>query len=206
MSRLLLPLALALAFAAALPAQAAALLGDASISYSAERTVTVDGKSYTGMVFHRPGQERHEQEMQGFAEVILLDAAKKQGLLVLPGLKTYIAFGFPALMAELDDPRLRRAAVGQETVNGIRTTKYRIDHTAADGSRASGFAWVSAQGVLMRIDGTVTRSGGGRPIALHMELANLAVGPQKSSLFELPPGLIQLPTGAFQSFFSGRSG
>jgi hypothetical protein len=206
MRRFLLPLTLALALFAALPARATALLGDARISYRAERTVIIDGKTYTGMVFHRPGQDRHEQAIQGFAEVILLDAAKKQGILLLPALRTYIAFGFPALMAELDDPQLRRAALGRERVNGVLTTKYRVDHAAADGSRARGFIWVSAEGVLMRIDGTLTRAGGGRPIPLHMELANLAIGPQDPSLFELPPGLIQLPASALQSFFAGRPG
>ncbi|HZB93113.1 MAG TPA: hypothetical protein VE397_16830 [Stellaceae bacterium] len=55
----------------------ATLLGDARVAYSAERTVTVNGKAYAGMVFHIPGRERDEQEIQGIAEVILLDAAAK---------------------------------------------------------------------------------------------------------------------------------
>ena len=92
-------------------------------------------------------------------------------------LKSYVAFGFPSVMAELDAPDLRRSPVGQETVNGVRTTKYRIDHVSAGGSRTQGYAWLSAQGVLMRIDGTITRGNGGRPLAIRMQLANLAVGP-----------------------------
>lgn len=198
---------LSLLLAAASPAAArAALLGDAAIAYSAERTVTVNGRSYSGMVFHMPGRDRHEQEIQGIAEVIILDAAAKRGFLMLPMLRTYVPFAFPELMAELDDPGLRRSPVGHETVNGVRTTKYRIDHTAADGSRARGYAWVSAQGVLMRIDGTVARPGGNKPTAIRMELANLAVGPQDPALFQLPQGLIKLPAGALQSLLGGKSG
>jgi len=196
---------LCLALVVALPAVArAALLGDAGISYSAERTVTVNGSSYSGMVFHVPGHERHEQQIQGIAEVVILDAAAKRGVLIVPMLKSYVAFGFPKLMAELDDPSLRRSPVGRETIDGVRTTKYRVDHVSADGSRAQGFAWVSAQGVLMRIDGTVTR-GAGKPLAIRMELANLAVGPQDPALFQVPPGLVQLPTGALQGLLGASS-
>ena len=196
-----------LVLAAAAPAGArAALLGDASIAYSAERTVWVNGKSYSGMVFHIPGRERHEQEIQGVGEVILLDAAAKQGFFVLPGLKSYIPFSFPQLMAELDDPGLRRSPAGQETVNGVRTTKYRIDHRSADGTLAHGFAWLSAQGVLMRIDGTIARAGGSRPMALRMELSKLTLGAQDPGLFQLPAGLVKLPAAALDGLLGGKPG
>ena len=204
---ILLPILLFLAQGAApAPAAAAALLGDAGIAYSAERTVTVNGKSYSGMVFHIPGRDRHEQVILGFPEVVILDAAQKQGFLVIPGLKSYVPFAFPRLMAELDAPGLRRAPVGQEAVSGVRTTKYRIDHTASDGSRARGFAWVSAEGILMRIDGTVTRPGDAGRLAIRMELANLAMGPQNPALFELPPGLSELPAAALQGLLGGPPG
>jgi hypothetical protein len=182
----------------------AAMLGDAALSYSALRTVTVDGRSYTGTVFHVPGHERHEQEIAGIPEVILLDASAKKGALLLPGIKAYVDFAFPPLLAELDDPDLRHAPLGQETVNGVRTTKYRIDHTAADGSHARGFAWVSAQGVLMRIEGTFIPYGAANGTAISMELAQLTPGPQDRRLFELPAGLLSLPSAALQAFLTGR--
>ena len=203
-SVLLLALVFALAFNNR-PAEAR-LIGDAALSYSAERSVTVNGRSYAGMVFHIPGHDRHEQEIGGIAEVVILDAAHRLGWLVLPALKSYVEFAFPALMAELDAPDLRRSPVGQETVNGVRTTKYRIDHTAADGSRARGFLWVSAQNVLMRLDGTVSRPGARHGTAIRMELTDLAVAPQAPALFELPPGLVKLPSAALQGLLGGRAG
>jgi hypothetical protein len=189
----------------AAPARAA-LLGDASIAYSAERTVTVNGKSYTGMVFHTPGHDRHEQAIEGIDEVIILDADAKRGFLIVPGLGSYVAFGFPPLMAELDDASLRGTPVGRERVAGLDTTKYRIDHWAADGSHAEGHVWLSGKGVLVRIDGTVTRKNSSRPMALHMELANLAIGPQDRRLFTLPPGLLQLPARALEGLLGGKRG
>jgi hypothetical protein len=182
----------------------AAMLGDAALSYSAQRTVTVNGRSYSGMVFHIPGHERHEQEIAGISEVILLDVATKQGALIVPELNAYISFPFPPLMAELDDPALRRKAVGEETVNGMRTTKYRIEHQAADGSRAEGFAWVSREGVLMRLEGMFLRAGAEKGVTVRMELAGLQPGPQDQGLFAVPPGLVKLPAGALQAFLTGR--
>jgi hypothetical protein len=200
-------LLLSLTLIAIMPVAArAALLGDASIAYSAERTVTVNGSSYAGMVFHVPGHERDEHQIHGIAEVFILDAATKRAFLVVPMLKSYVAFSFPGLMAELDSPDLRRNPVGKETVNGMRTTKYRIDHVSSDGTRAQGFAWLSAQGVLMRIDGTITRRRGGKPLAIRMELANVAVGPQDPALFRVPSGFTELPTQALQGLFGSKPG
>jgi len=136
--------------------------------------------------------------------VILLDAGAKQGVLLLPSIKAYLDFAFPPLMAELDDPGLRHAPLGRETVNGVVTTKYRIDHTAADGSQAAGFVWVSAQGVLMRLEGTVARSDAASGTAITMELTHLKPGPQDRRLFELPAGLLQLPSAALQAFLTGK--
>ena len=206
MRRMVLLLALIFALAFHNRPALARLIGDAALSYSAERIVTVNGRSYTGMVFHIPRHDRHEQEIAGITEVVILDAAARQGWLVLPALKSYVEFAFPALMAELGAPDLRRAPVGQEIVSGVRTTKYRIDHTAADGSRARGFLWVSAQNVLMRLDGTVFRPGAHHGTAIRMELANLAIGPQDPALFELPPGLIKLPSAALQGLLGGHAG
>ena len=205
MRRLKMLLILVLALAA-LPAgrARATLLGDAAVSYSAKSTVTVNGRSYAGTVFHIPGRDRHEQEIQGIAEVVILDGTAMRGWLMLPRLSCYVEFKFPQLMAELNAQTLLRSPVGHETVNGVRTTKYRIDHTASDGMHANGFAWVSADGVLMRLAGDVTRPGMSRPTAIELELDNLRLGKQDRALFDLPPGLTRLPGEALEPLLGGR--
>jgi hypothetical protein len=157
-------------------------------------------------VFHIPGRDRHEQEIQGVAEVVILDGTALRGWLVLPRLGSYVEFTFPQLMTELSTQTLLHAPVGRETVNGVRTAKYRIDHTGADGLHAQGFAWVSADGVLMRLDGSVAQPGATRPTAIRLELDNLRLGGQDRALFELPPGLMKLPGGSLAPLLGGRSG
>jgi hypothetical protein len=184
----------------------AAMLGDAPVSYRAERTVTIDGKIYSGPVLHRPGHERHEQDLFGMREVFLLDTGAARGYLVLPSVKTYVEFPFPPLMAELDSPDLLQHPAGPETVAGVATTRYRVDHTAQDGSRAEGSLWLSGSGILMKLDVSVTRAHGGRPMAIKMALSHVALGPVDPALFQLPQGMVQLPADALGPLLGGRPG
>lgn len=185
---------------------AAAMLGDATVPFSADRTVTVNGHRYVGKLFATPGHQRHEQDLLGMREVFLLDVGRARGFLLVPAVKTYVEFPFPTVMAELDAPDLTGTPAGQETVHGIRTTRYRIDHTAADGSKVTGLAWVSRSNVLMKFDVAILRAGSSRPVKIAMELSNLLEEAQDPSLFELPPGLARLPAEALGPLMGGNGG
>lgn len=178
----------------AAPARAAGPL-EAPVSYSAMRTVTVDGRTYSGRMFHIPGSERHEQTLLGMEDVFLLDGKADAGFVVLPSLKTMVAFPLPALMVALNDPSLTKSPQGQDVIDGIATTKYRIDRTAPDGTRGAGFFWISHRGVLMKLAGTVTAPGG-RKTTIQMVLSDVKEAPQSAALFVPPPGLAKLPAEA----------
>ncbi len=192
MRRALAVLSLALILAG--PARAAGLF-EAPVSYSATRTVTVDGKTYSGRMFHVPGSERHDQMLLGMDDIFVLNARQGAGFVVLPSLKTMIEFPFPALMAALNDPSLTKIPQGEEHVDGVATTKYRIDRTAPDGTRGAGYVWISRRGVLMRLAGTVTAPGGHRT-TIDMVLSGVKEAPQSAALFVPPPGLTTLPAAA----------
>jgi hypothetical protein len=176
------------------PASAAGLL-DAPISFTAERSVTVNGQTYVGPMFHEPGRERHEQTLLGMAQVYILDDEGGVGYMVLPGLKTYIQFPFPPLLSALIDGNIQNQPVGEEMVSGIPTTKYRVDHASPDGTRGQGFAWVSKRGVLMKLDGTMIAPGGHKT-TIALVMSQVKEGPQKPSLFAAPQGMTQLPLEA----------
>jgi len=195
---------LALALLGAAPRSDAGLIGDASVPYRAERTVWVNGQSYSGAVMSEPGHQRHDQTLFGLPEVFLLDTASAKGFLVLPSVKTYLEFPFPPLMAELDAKDLLRDPVGQDKVAGLAATKYRVDHTARDGSRAEGFLWLARGGILVKLDVAVTRAHGGRPMHVAMELSDLVRGPVDPALFVLPQGYARLPVGALAPLLGGK--
>jgi hypothetical protein len=194
MRRVLLSLLVVAILIFAAPARATGLL-DAPLSFSATRTVMVNGKPYTGPMFHIPGHERHEQVLLGMQEVFLLDDTQQAGQVVLPALKTMIEFPFPPLLAALTDPAMRRDAVGDEKVGDIAATKYRVAQTAPDGTRGEGFLWISRRGVLLKLDGTVTAPGGHRT-TIAMALSDVKEAPQDAALFAPPPGLNKLPAEA----------
>lgn len=194
---LIAPVALGLA----LPVRAAALL-DAPVSFSATRTVTIDGKAYTGAMYHEPGRERDDQKLGAMEMDFILDGQSGQGFLVVPSVKTYVDFPFPPLLSALVAGEMVKTPVGEETIDRIPTTKYRVDKTTSDGSHGEGFVWVSKRGVLMQLDGTVTRPGGHKNrIAMH--LADFREGPQQPELFAPPAGLNELPFEALAPLLNG---
>jgi hypothetical protein len=187
-------LVLAWALVAAGASRAESLL-DAPVFYSATRNVTVDGHTYIGIVHHIAGKERQEQNLLGMHDVFILDGKADKGWLVVPALKSFIAFPFPPVMAMLASDIVKKTPVGDDVVDGIETTKYRIHTTARDGTLADGFAWFSRRGVLMKLQGSVTAPQGHRT-TIAMELRGVEEAPQDETLFAPPRNFTQLPAEA----------
>lgn len=186
-------IALILATTAAAPASAMTL-GEAKVGFSADRTLIVDGKTYQGKMWTMPGEERHEQNLNGIPAAFVLHTDTPIADLVLPELHTVVEFLLPPELHLFADPRLTRKPVGHEAVNGIPTTKYAIDETVPEG-HGEGFLWLSDNGIPMKLDGTFTRTSG-RVAHLHWELTHVQFGPQPASLFEAPHDFSKLPAEA----------
>ena len=173
---------------------AAGTLGDAKVGFSADRLLVIDGRSYQGKIWAMPGKERHEQSIQAFRPVFLLRGDSPLGEAVLPQLHTVVEFAVPAELRVLDAKELAKHPVGQETVNGIATTKYAIDETVAEG-HATGMLWLSGDGIPMRLAGTFTTTKG-KVSSIRWELSHVKIGPQPADLFESPHGYSKLPAEA----------
>ncbi len=175
---------------------AARMLGDPSVPFSADRSLTVGDRTFTGKVFAVPGSQRHELTIGDVPQVIILHGAEAKGWLVLPSLNSFVEFGFGKAALELSDGDLLSTKVGEEVIDGHRTTKYRIEHTARDGTMVDGYLWQTSEGIPMRLDGMYTPANGGKPTPVRMELSHVQLGPQKASLFVVPQNMVKLPTGA----------
>ena len=172
----------------------AATLGEARIGFSADRTLVFDGRVYQGKIWTMPGKERHEQAIQAFRPVFLLRADNPLGEVVLPQLHTIVQFAIPPELRLFNHPDLRKDPVGEETVNGIATTKYKIDQTVPEG-HAAGALWLSRDGIPMRLAGSFTATNG-KVSTLRWELRHVKIGPQPAALFEAPQGFSKLPPEA----------
>jgi hypothetical protein len=202
---LLFPLVLATLAALANGAPAAArMLGDPGVPFSADRVLTVGDRSFAGKVFAVPGSQRHEQMVEGVPQVIILHGSEAKGWLVLPGLNSFVEFGFAKAVTELSDSDLLSTKVGEEVIDGQRTTKYRVEHTARDGTMVDGYLWQTKDGIPMRLDGMYTPANGGKPTPVRMELSHVRLGPQDASLFVIPQNMVKLPAGALGPLLGAR--
>jgi hypothetical protein len=172
----------------------AATLGEARIGFTADRTLVVDGRVYQGKIWTMPGKERHEQAIQAFRPVFLLRGDNPLGEVVLPQLHTIVQFAMPPELRLLSHPDLTKNPLGEETVNGIATTKYKIDQTVPEG-HAAGMLWLSRDGIPMKLTGSFTASNG-RVSTVRWELRHVKIGPQPAALFEAPQGFSKLPPEA----------
>lgn len=172
----------------------AATLSDAKIGFSAERTLTINGKTYRGHMWTMPGMERHEQDINGIPSAFILRTDTPIGEAVLPQLHTVVQFVMPAELRVLADKRLTRHPVGKETVNGIATTKYAVDETVPEG-HGVGAVWISADGIPMKLAGSFTKPNE-KVVNLRWELTHVTLGSQPGSLFEAPKGFTKLPAEA----------
>ena len=183
----------------------ARVLGDAQVSYTADRILTVAGQTYAGTLYAMPGFQRHEQAEGGIQQVAILDLKTGRGYFVLPALQSYVEFRIQGALAELSAPDITGDELGREPVNGVATTKYRVAHTAADGTRIEGFAWLGGTGIAMRGQGTVIETNGKRT-PFSWELSHVRIGRQDPALFAAPDGFYRLPINALPPFLGGGAG
>ncbi len=169
-------------------------LGDARVGFSAERVLIIDGQSYVGRMWHMPGEQRHEQDLPALRPVFILRAGSAVGDVVLPQLHTVVEFALPKELSLLGDSGLLRKPIGQETVNGIATTKYAVEEDSPAG-HAAGSLWLSGDGIPMRCDGKLEGKGG-KTSTIHWELRHVKIGNQAAALFEVPQGYAKLPPEA----------
>src|SRR5690242_9084716 len=115
------------------PPTFARVLGDSGVAYSADRALSVNGQRFDGAVYAMPGFQRHEQIMAGIPQVAIFNLAAGRGYYVVPSVRTYIDFPIDTPVRELGMPDMLGAPMGTERQGGVVTTKYRVDHRAADG-------------------------------------------------------------------------
>jgi hypothetical protein len=180
----------------------AGMLGDPQVGFTAERVLVFDGKNYVGRMWNMPGEQRHEQELPSLNPVFILRADSSIGDVVLPQLHTAVEFDLPKVLAVLAQPDLLGKPVGEETVNGIATTKFVVDRVIPEG-RLSGALWLSRDGIPMRCDGSYTNRKG-KVSTVHWELRHVEIGVQDASLFKVPAGYAKLPPEAAATLFGLR--
>lgn len=90
---------------------------------------------------------------------------------------------------------VEQAEVGQETINGLKTTKSKIVAVKKDGSgKFGGFFWTTKEGITVKMD--MLSKEGDRKMRMTSELTNLKIEKQDPALFEIPAGYTKNDMGA----------
>jgi len=162
-------------------------------SYSADRKIDTQGlPQATAKIYVTPAAERWEMVVEGRKSVMLFRKDRKQVFVLLDDQRKYIEI--PAEQSELPGVKpegdVQLTAAGSETVEGVPTTKYRLTVQSNTSGKFEGFVWVSADNILMKMDGVGGAEGQSAKIAVVMQ--NVSVAPQDPKLFEIPPGYTKL--------------
>jgi hypothetical protein len=183
---------LVLASALLLPAMSvAAPPPEPKVEYSADSTMeTEGGMTMKSRIYSAPGKQRIE--MGGADGNVSIMRRDKKVMWQLMG-DMYMEMP----MSQSQDPHdmdVQMTTVGEETVNGIKTTKSKVIATKKDGSKFGGFFWTTKDGITVKMD--LLSKEGDKKMRMSQELTNLKVGKQDPKLFEIPPGYTKNDMGA----------
>jgi Domain of unknown function (DUF4412) len=168
-----------------------------SVDYQAERVVESSGGTFSGRVYYSADKERTEIEAGGFQNVTIVRRDRNLVWNLMPAQRMVRETDLksardPASPPAGDDVKI--SVVGNETVEGVATTKYKL--IAKDGA-AGGFMWFSRDGIAVKMD--LLQKEDGKASRMTVTLRNLQVGPQDPQVFEVPEGYSKMP--GFKSMF-----
>lgn len=179
----------------------AAKMPEPKVDYSADMVMEMEQGTMKAKVYHSPGKQRMEMgEQGGMATIVRRD--KKVMWQVMPG-GMYMEMPINENDAnDLHNMDVQHTVVGDETVNGMKTTKHKVIATTKDGKKFGGFFWLTKDDIAVKSD--MLLKEGNQQHRIAFELQNLKVGKQSPQLFEVPPGYTKNDMGAFMG--RGRPG
>ena len=171
-----------------------------TVEYSADSTMeTEGGMTMKSRIYHTPTKQR--MEMGGAdGSVTIIRKDKKV---------VWQVMGDMYMEMPLDQSNApdmggfdiqEQTEVGEETVNGLKTTKTKIIATKPDGSKFGGFFWTTKEGVTVKMD--LLSKDGDKKMRMASELTNVKIEKQNPALFEVPAGATKNDMGAMM----GRGG
>lgn len=165
------------------------------VEYSANtRMETADGVM-EGMVFHTPGKERRELTTSGEPMTMIIRQDKKVMWTLMPEANAYMEMSLDESQDKTDFSayQIDQTTVGEEDINGIKTTKSKVIMTNKDGSKLGGFWWTTKEGIPLKMD--MISVEGTTKERIIMELTNLKVAKQNPKLFEIPADYMNMSMG-----------
>lgn len=191
---------------APLSAQAAPM-NRAQAEYSADATVENEEGTTKQKIFVTPTKERKEMltgSGEGAVQIFRYD--NKVMWMLMPSENMYMEYpigGGPSKGSDTSQWTYEDTAMGEETLNGVRVTKYKTIATSTDGKKYGGFSWRTREGINVKQD--LLYKEGNEKKRMLTELSNLQIGRQDPKLFEIPDGFNKFDMGGMMGMM-GRQG
>lgn len=166
------------------------------VEYSADSSMDMESMSMKGKIYYTPGKQRQEMG-EGMATIIRRD---KQVLWQLMG-DMYMEMPLDQSENPMEGMDVQTTPVGDEVVNGVKTTKSKVIATMKDGRKFGGFFWTTKDDITVKMD--MIMKDGEKKDRMLMELTNLKVEKQDPKLFEPPPGATKNDMGAMMGGMMG---
>ena len=194
-------------FTAWLPAQAAPI-NRPQAEYSADATIQNEEGTMQQKIFVTPTKERKEMltgSGEGAVQIFRYD--NKVMWMLMPSENMYMEYSIGG-SSKGNDPSqwtYEDTMVGEETLNGMKVTKFKTIATSTDGKKYGGFSWRTKEGINLKQD-LLYKEGNDKKRMLT-ELTNVKIGTQDPKLFEIPDGFTKFDmAGMMGGMGMGRPG
>lgn len=151
------------------------------------KPMVMSGKLYFGI-------DRERREFNSFGQTNIIIRRQDKGVTwhLIPKDRIYIenpgGFNQEDPEAMIREGKVKFNKLGAEKINGMQTTKYRIEVLNDDGSRFEGYHWAAKGNIPVRLEGV---SEGRR---FQIDYTNIVKGRQDPGLFEIPRGFQRMAT------------
>lgn len=181
-------------FALLAPSAAAAEeWGPPTADYNAVLSFT-DGRGETlsHRIAYTAKRQRLDYKIGERHETVVVDHEAAAVFVLYPQQKRYrkAAYVQPEFDLGIGRADTKRAKVGDEEVAGHRAAKYRVEAKTAQGQLYKGFAWLTAERIVVRLEGEVTQ--GRRTRRLTMNASEIKIGPVDEAIFRIPADYVVL--------------
>lgn len=190
MSRIILAL---VALLIATPPAAAEEWGAPTADYSAVLTFADDrGETLVHRIYHTGKRQRLDYKAGEREEIAIVDQEAAAVFVLYPGQKRYrkAALVQPEFDFGIGRAETKREKVADESVAGRPSQKYRVEAKTVQGQEFKGFAWLTAERILVKLEGEVKQ--GRRTRRITMNASELKIGPVDAAVFSVPADYVLL--------------
>jgi hypothetical protein len=152
--------------------------------FSADAQLETEENQLTSKVYYRPGMVRDVTDMGGM-EMVTIQRYDQGKVWILMGQGMYMESEIGQAEQAPEYKLIERSKEGTETINGMKTTKYKTIYQGPDG-RFGGFTWFTDDNIAVK--GFMVSETRGEKQRLQWTLTNVQRGEQPAALFELPAG------------------